>query len=530
MASESADPAPKRKKIAVRSTPAQIKVLRASGTATGNRPDGTELERLSFETGLTTQWIRSWFMRERRRTRDELATNAVQGDDRSSDDVKAEFQDDVVPPPKRKRRGRPPRAVKAEAQPVDLPPPDDSFAPPPASTSARLPSPDDSFAPPPASTSTHPPLFSFLPLPPPPPPVGTFFPDPRTLPVPVPTRPPGQPDSSIDSHRSDSPYPPFYHIRPIPMLLHRPPHFHSEPLSTNTWGTAPSPRSMFTPAPLLIPTSGQNNNMLPAIEPPYQRFPPQHLPSHGPPAQYQLIPPASHNYHQRQAYHAIMDSPFAPPYHQHIPPPQAHHALESSHHATVTESSAYQHIPSQATTESQSASAPAAASSPLCSLDQNVSPRVQHSPFEPSFSSEPVQHTTSLMSSPNLRAYMPEPDDDAMSASSTGSSLLDTIDDQVLFSSMLNLTPVSPAVSRAAPSPDIFVSPRDPSVLDMDKAPLKHLAVLRAAFQAAGPGVARLTMDEMYERLLGDSLAQNDPFQAAMGLVFMSRTGLTWEC
>jgi hypothetical protein len=37
-------------------------------------------------------------------------------------------------------------------------------------------------------------------------------------------------------------------------------------------------------------------------------------------------------------------------------------------------------------------------------------------------------------------------------------------------------------------------------------------------------------MDEMYERLLGDSLAQNDPFQAAMGLVFMSRTGLTWEC
>jgi hypothetical protein len=41
------------------------------------------------------------------------------------------------------------------------------------------------------------------------------------------------------------------------------------------------------------------------------------------------------------------------------------------------------------------------------------------------------------MSSPNLRAYMPEPDDDAMSASSTGSSLLDTpIDDQVLFSSV----------------------------------------------------------------------------------------------
>ena len=53
---------------------------------------------------------------------------------------------------------------------------------------------------------------------------------------------------------------------------------------------------------------------------------------------------------------------------------------------------------------------------------------------------------------------------------------------------------------------------------------LKHLSVLQI-----GKRGTRMTEDEMFEHLLDENLAQRDPFQAAMGLVFMSRRGLEWD-
>jgi hypothetical protein len=87
---------------------------------------------------------------------------------------------------------------------------------------------------------------------------------------------------------------------------------------------------------------------------------------------------------------------------------------------------------------------------------------------------------------------------------------------------MLNLTPGSPVKRTAAAS----VPAGDDNVFDVEKAPLKHLSVLQGD---DGAVCADMTLDEMYERLLDDDLATSDPFQAAMGLVFMSRTGLDWE-
>ncbi|KAJ7029268.1 hypothetical protein C8F04DRAFT_1398525 [Mycena alexandri] len=58
---------------------------------------------------------------------------------------------------------------------------------------------------------------------------------------------------------------------------------------------------------------------------------------------------------------------------------------------------------------------------------------------------------------------------------------------------------------------------------DVGKTPFRHLEVLH------GHAVGSMTVDEMYDQLLDEDLAVRDPFQAAMGLVFMSRTGLNWS-
>jgi hypothetical protein len=97
---------------------------------------------------------------------------------------------------------------------------------------------------------------------------------------------------------------------------------------------------------------------------------------------------------------------------------------------------------------------------------------------------------------------------------------------------MLNLTPESPVkrTARESATPIVSVPPGDGSVFDMGKTPLKHLSVLQGGYHMGEGGAVRsMTVDEMYERLLTDDLATSDPFQAAMGLVFMSRTGLHWD-
>ncbi|KAJ7017328.1 hypothetical protein C8F04DRAFT_1406042 [Mycena alexandri] len=63
----------------------------------------------------------------------------------------------------------------------------------------------------------------------------------------------------------------------------------------------------------------------------------------------------------------------------------------------------------------------------------------------------------------------------------------------------------------------------DSVAFDVGKTPFRHLEVLH------GHAVGSMTVDEMYDQLLDEDLAVRDPFQAAMGLVFMSRTGLNWS-
>jgi hypothetical protein len=69
------------------------------------------------------------------------------------------------------------------------------------------------------------------------------------------------------------------------------------------------------------------------------------------------------------------------------------------------------------------------------------------------------------------------------------------------------------------------------AVYNPSMTPLKHLTVLQPFETHFGPhGVyAALDKNVALDRLLDENLADVDPFQAAMGLVFLSRLGLDWE-
>jgi hypothetical protein len=68
-----------------------------------------------------------------------------------------------------------------------------------------------------------------------------------------------------------------------------------------------------------------------------------------------------------------------------------------------------------------------------------------------------------------------------------------------------------------------------PSFLDPSKAPLKHLTVVQP-FQMDDMSAQMFnTADVMIDRLLDAKLAEDDPFQATMGLVFLSQLGLEWD-
>jgi hypothetical protein len=70
---------------------------------------------------------------------------------------------------------------------------------------------------------------------------------------------------------------------------------------------------------------------------------------------------------------------------------------------------------------------------------------------------------------------------------------------------------------------DSYISPLDPL-----KAPLKHLTILQS-LDMDHMDDAFDTADLMIDRLLDEQLVVDDPFQATMGLVFLSRLGLSWD-
>jgi hypothetical protein len=68
------------------------------------------------------------------------------------------------------------------------------------------------------------------------------------------------------------------------------------------------------------------------------------------------------------------------------------------------------------------------------------------------------------------------------------------------------------------------------SALDPLKAPLKHLTILQSLdVDRTDMSPVFDTADLMIDRLLDERLAVDDPFQATMGLVFLSQLGLNWD-
>ncbi|KAG5638845.1 hypothetical protein H0H81_009396 [Sphagnurus paluster] len=83
----------------------------------------------------------------------------------------------------------------------------------------------------------------------------------------------------------------------------------------------------------------------------------------------------------------------------------------------------------------------------------------------------------------------------------------------------------APLLQPLAPVFDPFQQNRaqmNSALLDPSATPLKHLSVL-------GDSPGDLPQEEIMHRLLDERLAYEDPFQAAMGLVFVSRLGLGWN-
>ncbi|KAJ7907481.1 hypothetical protein B0H13DRAFT_1879527 [Mycena leptocephala] len=129
------------------------------------------------------------------------------------------------------------------------------------------------------------------------------------------------------------------------------------------------------------------------------------------------------------------------------------------------------------------------------------------------------------LSSSHLPSYTAKHNTESHDFQSTTTATPIDIDDQALFSSMLNLSPGSPVerTAREDTTPVLPASQRN-SVMEMEKTPFKdhNLQDGRGRYAADHSMAA----DEMHEHLLDEVLVKSDPFQAAMGLVFVSRTGL----
>ncbi|KAJ7689160.1 hypothetical protein B0H17DRAFT_1067124 [Mycena rosella] len=479
--------APKKRNV-VRATPAQIKVLRAA-YGTDKTYTTEEVQRLSSETGLTSQWIRAWFGRYKKKKEQEdqmkereVSTEPEDAPPRRKGRPRNEPEDDAPP----RKKGRPrnePSAARIEVSSVkappkrtaNLPPPDDSYMPPMKTASppvyAPMPTADRSFTS--SSTSSQHNPFVSQPAP------GYVYYHgfdvkpgliPHLAPIPIPE----QQKNSTSSRSNPQHFAPslFYQKPPSrPMLLPRPSdnlnpapqRVSDQSYPINNWGATPTrvstaissassvPHSRNTPAAHLLGTTSTSSMALtPAA----------------------LLRTSFHQQHSQQAPGSEL-SPFRPPL-------------------------------------------------------RNTPAHVLQSPFVSPllFSQDQFKHTNSMITPSAVRSYMPEHDveQDDFPTSTT----FDTpINDRLLFSSMLNLTPQT----RADASPTMPIpNDDDDSAFDVDKAPLKHLSVLHADFQLGEGGAqTALTMDDMCERLFDETLAESDPFQAAMGLVFLSKMGLKWE-
>ncbi|ESK95253.1 hypothetical protein Moror_4011 [Moniliophthora roreri MCA 2997] len=85
------------------------------------------------------------------------------------------------------------------------------------------------------------------------------------------------------------------------------------------------------------------------------------------------------------------------------------------------------------------------------------------------------------------------------------------------------IRPVGPETSRASspqPQPPCYTLPRP---MNDQLTPMKHLTILQTKFQGRTTPVPS---DEVMGCLLDEQLTKDDPFQAAMGLVFLTRSGL----
>ncbi|KAJ7928657.1 hypothetical protein B0H13DRAFT_1860227 [Mycena leptocephala] len=155
------------------------------------------------------------------------------------------------------------------------------------------------------------------------------------------------------------------------------------------------------------------------------------------------------------------------------------------------------------------------------------------------------QNTNSLISSFHLPSYMAEHNTESHDFQSATTATPIDIDDQALFSSVTTRILLLLLLSLLMLPLDAQPESREPrrgngtgkhhasasgfsaqqnSVKEMEKTPFKdhNLQDGRGRY-AADPSMAA---DEMHEHPLDEDLVKSDPFQAAMGLVFISRTGL----
>ncbi|KAJ6461651.1 hypothetical protein DFH09DRAFT_1228917 [Mycena vulgaris] len=389
---EITDASKKRKRNpGVRATREQTEVLQAAYEIDKSYSN-EELDKLSLETGLTSQWIKSWFVRHKKKNQKERGSS--------------EPDADVPPPPKKRGRRRndpptstthrieAPAAKEPPAGNTSLPPLDHSLMPPskppsPAHTPASRP--DSSF--PSSSLSVE---LNPLRHPVQQPPAGYvnyggFYMDPRYLP----SRLPEQQKPS----RSNSQYYPSSSYQNLPssgpMLLPRmpeninpaPQRVSDQEYPPNAWGTYASPginppirRSTVPPGALLGP-HGRNTPASPALDT---------TPSLKSTTSFALTPAA------------VLHTP-SPFVLNQQPPSQG----------TPTEPPFY--------------------------MRKNTPAHVLQSPlFESPFSTQPFKPTNSMISPSALRSYMPEHDvEQNDSTSSTDSSFDTPIADKFLFSTVI---------------------------------------------------------------------------------------------
>ncbi|KAJ7771732.1 hypothetical protein B0H16DRAFT_193687 [Mycena metata] len=459
-------PEKKKRNPGIRATKDQVKVLKAAYDADKQAAD---FEKLSSDTGLTVQWIRAWFTR----TRYQATKNLKNQKDQKQ--VKSEPEDNVLPPKKRRRRNDPPPKIESPAPETELPAPETpAIQLPQALTIARLP-PDP---PKPVATLLRPLISEMTPNPLPPPisqnSAGSISVHYNRHALTISHTPPsgpvyyyGTPQFPEPRYRtpeqsgSSTARPANNYYRHGPMLLPRPPQF-PENIDPGLQRHAPTLRT--TP----VPVSFTADISTAALSAPQST---RHMP-----APYPNTPGPS----------KIMNDP--------VPSP-----------ATILRTHfPGNHLPAPQTIVKQP--------SPHAPV------RFLQPPFEPSFPNQPSTHPNSLVSASHLYFDVPQHFTQHNRSESSNTNPA-AIDDQLLFSSMLNLTP-GPGATRAEHSD---APPTVSPVLDVRKTPMRHLSVLQ------GDGAHSMSVDEMYERLLNDDLATSDPFQAAMGLVFMSRTGLDWN-